>query len=51
MDKSLQCFWAIREVFLHYREVSGLEWMGFDVISYFLAGGHEGENQAARERK
>lgn len=51
MDKSLQRFWAIREVFMHYREVSGLEWMGFDVISYFLAGGHEGENQTARERK
>lgn len=36
---------------MHYREVSGLEWKGFDVISYFLAGGCKSENQAARERK
>lgn len=36
---------------MHYREVSGLEWKGFDVISYFLAGGHKSEDLAARERK
>lgn len=36
---------------MHYREVSGLEWKGFNVISYFLAGGQRSANQAARERK